>query len=214
MKNHSLKIEIGAFLTILFLLIVPSLLPRLSADESNLFIQWNFPCAQIILGIFAFLIFIFFCDDYKKISFIKFPALLTVGFLFFVALVIKYISVKINPSADDFNILLPDSFVKWVFCILNFLFAAFYEEIIYRFYFIDALKKLLSAKFNNKAVSCLCEFAGVLIFAFSHYYLGWLAVLNACFGHVILRFCYKRNDCIYPCVTAHFIYNILSLLVL
>lgn len=214
MKNHSLKIEIGTFLTILFLFIVPSLLPKLSADESNLFIQWSFPYIQILLGIFALLIFLFFCDDYKKITFFRFPAVLTVGSLFFVALIIKYISVKFNPSSEEFNVALPDTFVKWLFCILNFLFAAFYEEIIYRFYFIDALKKLLSDKLNAKVVNYSCEIAGLLIFAFSHYYLGWLAVLNAFFGHLILRFCYKRNNCIYPCVTAHFIYNVLSLLVL
>lgn len=213
MKFHSLKVEISTFFAILFLLITPSLLSILSAKDSILFTSWEFPYVQLCLFVIALMIFIFYNTNNERPKLLRFPILITVGSLLAIALMIKSISVFISPEETE-KIALPDSFLTWIYCILNFAFAAFYEEVIYRFYFGDSLTYLLSLRFNWKYLPLICEVICALVFAFSHLYLGLLAVVNALFGHIILRVCYKKNKCLLPCVIAHFFYNLISLVLM
>lgn len=213
MKNHSFRVQILIFSSILLLFIVPSFLTPALSENTTLFLQWNFPLQQLIYGIIGGIIFYFFKEPYKKIYFLRFPVLLTIGLLLCSSLVMKFLS-EVTGSINDYEVSLPVNVLQWIFCLLTFLFAAFFEEVIYRFYFIDALHLLLARKFTRKFIPLLCEAVGCLIFAFAHLYLGWLSVLNAVFGHIILRACYKKNQCLWPGVTAHFVYNIISLILL
>lgn len=108
----------------------------------------------------------------------------------------------------------PASFVQWIFCILTFAFAAFNEEVVYRFYLADKLFQLLSVKLKWKLLRLICELFVLLCFAFAHLYLGWISILNAALAHIILRLCYIKNERLWPCVTAHFLYNVISLILL
>lgn len=214
MKNHSLKVEISIFLIILFLFIAPSFFTKLSAEQVVLFTQWTFPFVQLCLCLFAFCLFSFYKDDEKaELHFFKFPVLLTVGLLFCSALLLKAVSIFTGFN-DDYKNVLPSNILEWLFCVLNFIFAAFYEEVLYRFYFTDSLFRLLNCKIKGKYLWLVCEIAGGLVFALAHLYLGFLAVINALIGHFILRICYKKNKSLIPCVAAHFIYNLISLILL
>lgn len=214
MKNHSFKVEILIFSSILLLFILPPFCTPLVNDQTVLFKEWSFPLQQIIYGFIAAVIFFSLKDAETKIKFLRFPVIFTVGLLLCSSLIIKGISVLIENDSSTTLVTVPHTFFQWVACVLTFLPAAFYEEVIYRFYLPDALISLVSRKTEKKFFIILCEILSCLIFAFSHYYLGWLSVLNAVMGHLILRTCYKKNGTIWPGVAAHFIYNMISLILL
>ncbi|MBC6713622.1 CPBP family intramembrane glutamic endopeptidase [Treponema sp. Marseille-Q3903] len=208
MKKHSLSIEIIIFSAIFFLFVVPPLFAK-NVFESNLFSVWNFPVNQLILAFFGGIILFFYYEkDKKKPFLIFFPVIYTFGLLFSGSLFIKYISILIGES-PAIDIKMPSSFTGWLWCILNFSCAAFFEEVIYRFYIIDELEYLLKYKIN-----IVCEIVGCLLFAFAHLYMGWISVLNAAIAHIILRMCYVKNHRLWQCVASHFIYNVISLILL
>jgi hypothetical protein len=76
---------------------------------------------------------------------------------------------------------------------LNFLSAAFYEEVLYRFYFTDELKNLLGRRFFWKWLGWACEMTGLLCFAFAHsgehVSLAWRNVANS-LPHITQFFLY------------------------
>ena len=115
---------------------------------------------------------------------------------------------KINLQAGAF---FNQGALELLFCFLTFGFSAVYEEVIYRFYFTDALKRFFPAK---KAFVFICEAAGLFVFAFAHFYMGLASVINAAFAHIVLRFLYKKTNLIWNCIIVHFIYNVISLILL
>ncbi|MDD7268383.1 MAG: CPBP family intramembrane metalloprotease [Treponema sp.] len=101
---------------------------------------------------------------------------------------------------------------------INFGFSAIYEEVLYRAYLPEALILLfrINVKENTKFKYISLFFAeaiGALLFAFAHIYAGWLSVLNAILAHLILRLIYRKTGNIYINITAHWLYNLLILLV-
>lgn len=227
MKLH---INIFVFLFVILFLISPSLISSFVTSTSiTTFTQWNFPLQQGILAIIALLVY-FLNPELKKqneiletkniskkfhfVFYIITPFIFTFLLLFFNSLIFSFLStLEFFKSSQQISVINPDSFIKWIYCILNFIFAAFFEEIIYRFYFIDELNFLFN-KSNKKSLFWIFEIFGLVIFAISHYYMGFLAVINAAFGHIILRICYKKSKSIIPGFFAHFCYNIISLILL
>ena len=208
MKHKTALYEIIVFsLIFLFLIIPPFFTPKIS-DDSVLF-AWNFPLKQAGLCVFAVILWILSRNLNTKKGFF-YPSMLALTLLFLSALVLKLI------TKSDYKTPLPSSPVEWLFCVLTFLFAATYEEIIYRFYFSDALFRLVNYTTleGKKWVFWMCEAAGCLVFAFAHFYLGITSVVNAALAHVVLRFLYKKTNLIWNCVLIHFIYNIISLILL
>lgn len=69
------------------------------------------------------------------------------------------------------------------------LFAAAYEELLYRVYLPYASKSFFTGAFSWKAQSAgkIAEISTLLLFAFAHRYLGTGAVLYAAAAHAILR---------------------------
>ena len=187
MKRSSIIYEIIIFLLILVFLIIPPFFTPAIRQASAIF-TWAFPWRQTCLCIFALVLYL----------------------LFFVALIIKLVTKSYGKTIST---TLPSYFSQWLFCIITFAVSATYEEIIYRFYFTDALKRLVHAD-SNSIIKWLCEFAGLLVFAFAHFYLGIPAIINAAFAHCILRVLYKKTGLIWNCVIVHFIYNTISLILL
>lgn len=214
MKNHSFKAQILIFSSILLLFIVPPFFAPVLNESNTIFTQWNFPFQQIIHGIIAAVIFFGLKDPEKKVIFFRFPVILITGLLFCSALFMKFFYTLLSVESEENLVTIPQSFLQWLFCLLTFLPSAFYEEVIYRFYFTDALINLTSKKLNKKVWIIIFEISGCLVFALAHYYLGWLSVLNAAIGHVILRIAYKKNKSLWPGVIAHFLYNVISLILL
>ena len=217
MKKHTLLSDIAVFLLIVFLFIVPPFFAKSVSSAKPLFSGWGFPWYQLVLAILGGLLLFFYYEKSERRTLIVFPVLFTFGMLFSVSLICRFLS-EIFTGADggisSELVVRPEGILQWCFCLINFLCAAFYEEVLYRFYFIDALYGLITKKKVFRYALILCEAAGLLCFAFAHFYMGWISVLNAALAHVFLRLCYKRTGKLWPCVASHFIYNVISLILL
>ncbi|MBR1638724.1 MAG: CPBP family intramembrane metalloprotease [Treponema sp.] len=221
MKLHSFIAEILFFSLIFLAFVLPPCFRMETQMNPELFTDWNFPFLQLILALAAGCIFFIFRNSfYKKektgINIVFFPVIYTVCLLFCFSLFIKFFSTLpyFSSAAASISVKTPDSLPAWIFCILNFLFAAFYEEIIYRFYLPDALYALISRRCTKTFVLIICEVFAALTFAAAHLYLGIFSVINAALAHIVLRLCYKKSGKIWPAVCSHFIYNVISLILL
>lgn len=237
MKKHTLLSDIAVFLLIIFLFIVPPFFSSVPLDGSMLFADWSFPWRPLVLAVLSLAILFFYYDFNSGIntedkvagqgifavwSKLKiFPVIFTFGMLFSGSLFIQFFGLAFGLVSEGVSFNHPQGALQWLFCLLNFVCAAFYEEVLYRFYFTDELKLLLdclpSSGFKEKwgkALVWLCELLGLLCFAFAHLYLGWLSVFNAAYAHIFLRLCYKKTGKIWPGFAAHFIYNAFSLILL
>ena len=159
MKKHTLLSDIAVFLLIIFLFIVPPFFASVPVDGSSLFAVWAFPWRPLLLAILSAAILFFYYDfgssekkDVKdpaqgifavwpKLK--VFPVIYTFGMLFAGSLFIQYFGIAFGLVSEGVSINHPQGSLQWLFCIMNFLFAAFYEEVLYRFYFTDELKLLL-----------------------------------------------------------------------
>ena len=227
-KNTSFLSDLFIFLVILFFFLIPPFFAPQISENNSPFLAWHFPSRQLIYALFAFSLYFFYRNrvlSYEKRTINKifrFPLIFTFSILFFIQLIFKFISISDNyfsqnQNSMDFqtNILLPDTFFTWFFCILNFLFSAFFEEVIYRFYLPMSLHSFFSQKSQeNKTVFVIIEIVCCLLFAFSHLYLGFLSVLNAFFAHLVLRTSFLISKNIYCNTAAHFLYNVISLILL
>ena len=209
MKRLSTFYEILIFSLIFLFCIVPPFFTKQINQDDILFI-WNFPFQQLSLCIFAVILY-FFSKQLNINKKIFFPSILTLGILFTFELFFKFL-FKLPESV----VIKPQSFIQWIYCILTFLFSAAYEEIIYRFYFPDALLNILkNFSFDKKkSTKILIEIVGTLVFAFAHLYLGIISVINAALAHIVLRILYKKTNLIWNGVIIHFIYNVISLILL
>ncbi len=219
MKKHTLLSDIAVFLLIIFLFIVPPFFTRAVSVSGFLFKGWAFPWYQFLLAFLAAaLLFFYYQKNEGAVSVWSrlnvFPVLFTFGMLFSVSLFCHFLAGVSGISADTINVVKPEGILQWSFCLLYFLSAAFYEEVLYRFYFTDQLFILITKKKIWRGSLILCEALGLLVFAFAHLYMGWISVLNAALAHVVLRLCYKNSCRLWPCVAAHFIYNVISLILL
>ena len=228
MKKHTLLSDLAVFLLIIFLFIVPPFLTTALPSGKALFSLWSFPLYQILLALTGSLILFFFYDKSQAARvaqtgsvtdrlwqrLIVFPLVFTFGMLFAISLFCRFLSEITGTVDGDFLVTKPVNALQWFFCLLNFLCAAFYEEVLYRFYFVDQLFGLITRKKIWRGSRILCEVLGLLVFAFAHLYMGWISVLNAALAHLVLRLCYKKSCRLWPCVAAHFIYNVISLILL
>lgn len=217
-KNTSPAIEFATFLIIFCFFLLPPFFSPAISEMTSPFVQWNFPLQQLMCALLAIFLWIYYKEE-KRPAIIKFPLIFTFSLLFFVELIFKFISVSQSTSTiteTNFydSVVLPSDFIQWSFCVINFLFSAFFEEVLYRFYLPGRLKYFASFLPNKKIFLIICEVISCLIFAFSHSYMGFLSVLNAFFAHIILRICYLTCNNIFCGTAAHFLYNIISLLLM
>lgn len=215
-KNTSFIIEFIVFLTIFcFFLLPPLLAPKIS-EQTSPFLTWNFPFRQLVFALFAGILYFFYKKEESQSKFLKFPFIFTFSALFFIRLIFKFVSAskKIAPENVFINVATPSGFSQWTFCILNFMFSAFFEEVLYRFYLPNRLNYFADFLPKKKFFSAIFEVAACLIFAFSHYYMGTLSALNALFAHAILRLSYSLSKNIFCGTLAHFCYNVISLILL
>lgn len=136
------------------------------------------------------------------------------GLITIVAAVFETTGFFIDGNLNQDEIIFPLNEVYFANFIFGTFCAAFEEEIFYRFYLPEALKrnfKILSFEKldseKSKTLGIFFEIISVLVFAFSHRYLGFLAVLNAFFSGAILRFCMIKSKSVFVPATVHFSYN-------
>lgn len=132
---------------------------------------------------------------------------LTLGLLMLAFALSQFLSITF-PSLVHQNteIAFPQTLWQWISVLLVFLVSAVYEEVLYR-QFLPFVALLIAGKV--KLFQFLAELVAVLVFAFSHRYLGLVAVINAFVCGIILRWCYIKTRSFVPGAIAHFLYNII-----
>lgn len=237
MKIRSFLLKALLFVIVFFTFLLPPLIQKtteiLDFSSSRIFVS---ECIQTVC-VFIILYFyriisgktnLFFDSKYiNKCKDKKFRLFIYSGYMFLTFGVLCISSAILQGIAfflqdvnnNNTNIISPKG-IAWIYCILGFLFAAIYEECMYRvfvpeslydfsYYLLDKCNK------NNKKIAfIISEILSVFIFSFAHRYLGVFAVINAFLGYLILRFCYKKTGCIFINIFAHFLYNLLNLLLL
>ena len=218
MKVHSHLQEIIIFSLIILFCIIPPFFVTSESLSQDAFSVWNFPLQKTFF--FVFSLSLYFYYDNKQISTLSkkqffFTFFITLILLFANSFFTELISqLFIKTKNDFFQIQKPSDFKSILFCILNFLFSAFYEETIYRFYLSKALNRFCEKMQNNKNKFLICEGIPCVCFAFAHLYLGIFSVINAVIAHVILRGCYKKTNSIFVNTLVHSLYNITELFLL
>lgn len=207
MKKKYLIIE---FFIVFALLIIP---PLFSGPENT-----SFSPALKPDTIAQFLISLMFYFQFRKL----YPAAnkiksiissmwwwaLALGYMLICFAVIIIIQKYFFPETFRQTITAEKSIAYALKAILLLASGAFYEEILYRQFFPDTLITILP---DRRIIRIAAETVCILIFAFSHRYLGWFSVINAASCGIILRVCRKKTGTVLCGTISHFIYNCLML---
>jgi membrane protease YdiL (CAAX protease family) len=216
--------DILFFFLIFSLVILPPLFVKSAAPET--FTTWSFPFQQILYAYTAGMILWGFSikNDKKQkrdkaVKSITFfinsgYTLVTFGLLCTIAAIIEFFSHLTGFQSSVIPVR-PASVVQYIFCILNFAAASFFEEVLYRLYLPDILYRFIShiPLLTPLSSEIISENVVVIIFAFSHRYLGVASVINAAVACIILRICCRKSGSVWTNTIAHFAYNILSLII-
>lgn len=104
------------------------------------------------------------------------------------------------------------SFKDKIFLLFWTILLASFEEFTYRWLLPTRLLSLWALRRPEDAYTTtrkiLCEIAVICLFALSHRYMGWWAVLNALIAGVILRTRFFISGSVYPAFIAHTLYNL------
>lgn len=211
------------FFAVLFFLVLPPLFATKTAGGTTLDFSHGYAAATFFL--FAVSVFLYLIEKKFANKTEKTAAILKIscgniclGLIFLVSAAFQTAGFLIEKSG--FNFLENDKiiFPQNIFYFMNFITgtfcAAFYEEILYRFYFPESCKRnfkiLTFGKLDSqksKKTDFILELASALIFAFSHLYLGFLAVLNAFFSGIVLRICMRKTKSVFVPAFIHSVYN-------
>ncbi len=123
MKRHSLIVDIIIFFIVTLCFVIPPFFISAGNVNQNIFAQWSFPFKQMVYALSA-VVLLYFYGENRKYWLKLFPALISFCALCSVSLFIKYFSIIFPLSSTELDVVLPDSFLSWFFCVLNFLFAA------------------------------------------------------------------------------------------
>lgn len=233
MKIHSFVTEILFFSIISLFFVIPPLFvntPSVQHIDFTLFSVQNL--SHFVIAIFIFVFYKKSVENDEKFTtkILKYLIYFFVIFilLFGISFICNFSAQKLLNSENSFVnsqvfVENPQGFFDFLICIFNLLFAAFFEEVIYRFYIPFGIKNFLFRKVFDenqsksytifeKSILLFIEIVTMLIFSFSHKYLGIFSVVNAAVAHLVLRFSFIRSKSLIPSTLAHFFYNFVSLM--
>lgn len=150
-------------------------------------------------------------------------ALVSFGILCLSSVIFESASYFFRIGGGIQKIIFPSSFLGWINFFFGVIFAAFFEEVIYRFYLPRAFREIFGkikifrnsdVAQNNQRLSVFCEGLALLLFGLGHIYLGILGFLNALVCGAALRFCMIKTKSLWIPFGIHAIYNFLSFLIL
>ena len=148
-------------------------------------------------------------------------ALVSFGILCLSSVIFESASYFFRIGGGIQKVIFPSSFLGWINFFFGVIFAAFFEEVIYRFYLPRAFREIFGklrifGKFdaeNNLRLSVFCEGLALLLFGLGHIYLGILGFLNALVCGAALRLCMIKTKSLWMTFGIHAVYNFLSFLV-
>jgi membrane protease YdiL (CAAX protease family) len=142
-------------------------------------------------------------------------ALVCFGILCLSSVVLEAAAYFFKISGGIQNIVFPKSIFGGINFVFGVLCAAFFEEIVYRFYLPQAMKDIfVKGKYDTSRksfwLSILCETAALVLFSLGHIYLGLFGFLNALVCGAALRVCMLRTKSVWVSFVVHSAYNFLS----
>ncbi|MCR5612809.1 CPBP family intramembrane glutamic endopeptidase [Treponema sp.] len=220
MKKRFLYLELLLLCT---LFIIPPIFTKsIKINENTFSFSWFIIAAVLV----AFVLFFQFeyenlpLKNASKIQYFVFAGKVFFYFGFLIIFHIIFVILSLFLPADIISKLGPQTDInlkfsapKIILILFTFLCSAFYEEVMYRLYLPEIIKKFCGTKAQNKIISYLIEFICITIFALAHRYLGILAVVNAFIGGIILRLEYLKTKTVLCGTVSHFLYNSTILLV-
>ncbi len=221
MKKISFYLQ---FIIILSFFVIPPLMVNESAGDISIGVFSPWTCASILVALVLYVeykdvedLYHLLREDGKKVN----PLLRhimrsglflsTLGLLCISQVIFNAIGMFMHYKPQEPSLHVTGAAGKML-CIFTMAAAAFFEEVIYRFYLPFALRKTAGVLKNRIVMVIFSEAAAALLFAFAHRYLGLLAVLNAFSCGILLRICALKSESLIPGFCAHFIYNLLTLL--
>lgn len=213
MKNHSFISKILIFCTVFFIFMLPPVLQGTISEKT--FTEWRFSYSALFTALSMGIIY-FIYHDFIVLREEKVPLILQITasisglcLLLICSLITGFLPFQGNEVAVQ----LPSNFSSICFCLLNFLFSAFSEEVLYRFYAPEILFNLLEKPLGKKAALTLSEVFVCVMFALGHRYAGFPAVFNSILGYVVLRMTIKKTGSLAMNTSIHFIYNLIQLFI-
>lgn len=217
MKRHYFFFELLLFFSVFLGFILPSILN----NHPDGFSCWTFPFAALFYFICSILVCLSESSfGAKKLNFNKIYkkelgiSILTLILLFLISFLLQTAAYFANFENIDQKPVFPQNAKETFFCIITFFCAASFEELIFRYYVPAAGCNMLKSFLPEKTCELISECTAAVLFALCHRYLGFFAVLNALFAHFALRYCLKKTDSILCSVSVHFVYNIISLVII
>lgn len=223
-KRHYFLIEIAVFFIVLLCFVLPSIL--ISKVSSDTFVEWRFPFYQLLMVFFSFFVLMFFygSTDLKGLfsnfdlsgKWILFSGrtFLSFGIIVTTSVLLQIIEIVLRLPSPLMQVSIPSDFIAGVFCVLTFISGAILEENMFRIYVPEFMIKVCAGCRFNKFVFLSSELFCGIIFALCHRYLGIIAVINAFACHIVLRLTFKKHRNPFVNYTAHFLYNILNVVLL
>lgn len=215
MKKRYILIE---FLLVFLFLVLPPLFVKASSGISKTLTFTPAAAVQLLVAVFLQMHFVYFLrpannassvNSAKKagrIFTVSFWWSITLGSLMLIFALMQTLSFFIEQNAHH-TMQSVTSVFAWISVTVSVAIAAFYEEALYRQFLPEVSAILLVGKINKKIFFHFIEVLVILIFAFSHRYLGFIPVLNAFACGAVLRLCYRKTGSIWTGALAHFTYN-------
>lgn len=210
MKKRYILIE---FLLVFLFLVLPPLFVKASSGISKTVTFRPAVAVQFLVAVLLQMHFVYFLrkKDYAKkngsrIFTVCFWWSITLGSLMLLFALMQTLSFFIEKNAHH-TMQSVTSVFAWISVTVSVAIAAFYEEVLYRQFLPEVSAILLDGRVNKKIFCYLMEVLIILIFAFSHRYLGFIPVLNAFACGAVLRLCYRKTGSIWTGALSHFTYN-------
>ena len=210
--------------------VIPPVFTQFFVERNDEFVA-SYPFSTFLLGGIAFLIYISalkgkifeeeILSERQPFFLYSSNALVAFGALCLSSVIFELIAFFAGSKAGLHSVVFPAGFLGKVDFVFGVISAAFFEEVIYRFYLPRAFKELLfkvrknpqNEKINLR-LSLIAETASLILFALPHLYLGFFGFLNALVCGIILRVCMLKTKMIWISFAVHALYNFLSFAVM
>ena len=217
-------------------------------DERQEAVVAYYPFLVFFNGVISFLIYFLALKgrifenpvEQQKMPFFVYSscALVCFGSLCLSSVIFETISYFFEIGGGIQKVIFPSSFLGWINFFFGVIFAAFFEEVIYRFYLPNVFQDFFYKRkmfrdqksertcdikegcrgfcstnyMNNLKLLVLSEGPALLFFGLGHVYLGLPGFLNALVCGAALRICMIRTKSLLIPFVIHTVYNFLSFL--
>lgn len=112
-------------------------------------------------------------------------------------------------AGKTITVLPPAGFFEWSNFFIGTVLAAFFEEVLFRYFLPDRAEKLFEGK--GRFLRFCWEYLVIFLFAESHRHAGSAAVANAFFSAIVLRVTFLKCRNVFVVTVSHALYNLMTL---